>query len=71
MFTRLSKSAAFAKRAAADIAAKESFKKAADFDNLVNMDGYDDLPSIMEYYHAMVVGEIKKEANLRAEKEAI
>ena len=31
----------------------------------------EDLPSIMEYYHAMVVGEIKKEANLRAEKEAI
>ncbi|WP_294298697.1 L-aspartate oxidase [Pseudobutyrivibrio sp.] len=67
----LLESLVFAKRAAADIAAKESFKKAADFDNLVNMDGYEDLPSIMEYYHAMVVGEIKKEANLRAEKEAI
>ena len=67
----LLESLVFAKRAAADIAAKESFKKAADFDNLVNMDGYEDLPSIMENYHAMVVGEIKKEANLRAEKEAI
>ena len=67
----LLESLVFAKRAADDIAAKENFKKAADFDNLVNMDGYEDLPSIMENYHAMVVGEIKKEANLRAEKEAI
>ena len=67
----LLESLVFAKRAAEDIAAKNSFKHAEDFDNLVNMDGYEDLPSIMENYHAMVVGEIEKEANLRAEKEAI
>lgn len=67
----LLESLVFAKRAAKDIANTNSFKKAADFDNLVNMDGYEDLPSIMEYYHAMVVGEIKKEENLRAAKEAI
>lgn len=62
----LLESLVFAKRAAADIAAKNHYKTAADFDNLVNMDGYEDLPSIMENYHAMVVGEIKKEASLRA-----
>ena len=62
----LLESLVFAKRAAKDIAAQSEFKEADNFDNLVNMDGYEDLPSIMEYYHAMVVGEIKKEANLRA-----
>jgi L-aspartate oxidase len=67
----LLESLVFAKRAAFDIAAQSSFKKAADFENMVNVDGYQDLPTIMENYHAMVVGEIKKEANLRAEKEAI
>jgi L-aspartate oxidase len=61
----------FAKRAAADIVNRSSFKTADNFDNLVNMDGYEDLPSIMENYHAMVVGEIQKEEKLRAEKEAI
>ena len=61
----------FAKRAAHDIANTDFFKKPADFDNLVNMDGYEDLPSIMEYYHAMVMGEIKKEEERRAAKEAI
>ncbi len=67
----LLESLVFAKRAAADIVNRSSFKRADNFDNLVNMDGYEDLPSIMENYHAMVVGEIKKEEKLRAEKEAI
>ena len=67
----LLESLVFAKRAAHDIANTDSFKKPADFDNLVNMDGYEDLPSIMEYYHAMVMGEIKKEEERRAAKEAI
>jgi L-aspartate oxidase len=67
----LLESLVFAKRAAADIVDTDSFKTADNFDNLVNMDGYEDLPSIMENYHAMVVGEIKKEEKLRAEKEAI
>ena len=67
----LLESLVFAKRAAADIVNTKSFKTADDFDNLVNMDGYEDLPSIMENYHAMVVGEIEKEEKLRAEKEAI
>ncbi|MBR5649122.1 L-aspartate oxidase [Pseudobutyrivibrio sp.] len=67
----LLESLVFAKRAAHDIANTDSFKKPADFDNLVNMDGYEDLPSIMEYYHAMVMGEIEKEEKLRAAKEAI
>ncbi len=67
----LLESLVFAKRAALDIAARNDYKTAEDFDNLVNMDGYEDLPSIMENYHAMVVGEIKKEADMRAEKEAI
>lgn len=66
----LLESLVFAKRAAADIAAKNHYKTAADFDNLINMDGYEDLPSIMENYHAMVVGEIKKEASMRS-REAI
>lgn len=67
----LLESLVFAKRAAADIVNTKSFKTSEDFDNLVNMDGYQDLTSIMENYHAMVVGEIKKEENLRAKKEAI
>ncbi|MBR4707241.1 MAG: L-aspartate oxidase [Pseudobutyrivibrio sp.] len=67
----LLESLVFAKRAAADIVNRSSFKTADNFDNLVNMDGYQDLPSIMENYHAMVVGEIQKEEKLRAEKEAI
>ena len=67
----LLESLVFAKRAAADIVNRSSFKTADNFDDLVNMDGYEDLPSIMENYHAMVVGEIKKEEKLRAEKEAI
>ena len=67
----LLESLVFAKRAAQDIVNTNCFKTVADFDNLVNMDGYEDLPSIMEKYHAMVVGEIKKEETLRAEKEAI
>ncbi|MCR4830883.1 MAG: L-aspartate oxidase [Pseudobutyrivibrio sp.] len=66
----LLESLVFAKRAAADIAAKNHYKTAADFDNLLNMDGYEDLPSIMENYHAMVVGEIEKEASMRS-REAI
>ncbi|MBR1622715.1 MAG: FAD-binding protein, partial [Pseudobutyrivibrio sp.] len=66
----LLESLVFAKRAAADIAATKAYKRAEDFDNLVNMDGYEDLPSIMENYHAMVVGEIKKEASMRS-REAI
>ena len=64
----LLESLVFAKRAAADIAATKDYKKAEDFDNLVNMDGYEDLPSIMENYHAMVVGEIKKEASMRSKE---
>ncbi len=67
----LLESLVFAKRAAFDISAKKSFKTPENFDNLVNMDGYEDLPSIMENYHAMVVGEIKKEEELRAKKEAM
>jgi len=67
----LLESLVFAKRAAYDIAAKKGFKVAKDFENMVNMDGYQDLPSIMENYHAMVVGEIEKEAKRRAEKEVI
>ncbi len=67
----LLESLVFAKRAAADISAKNEYKTAEDFDTLVNIDGYEDLPSIMENYHAMVVGEIKKEEQLRANKEAI
>ena len=66
----LLESLVFAKRAAADIAATKAYKRAEDFDNLVNMDGYEDLPSIMENYHARVVGEIKKEASMRS-REAI
>ncbi len=66
----LLESLVFAKRAAADIAAKNHYKTAVEFDNLLNMDGYEDLPSIMENYHAMVVGEIKKEASMRS-REAI
>ena len=67
----LLESLVFAKRAAADITAKKHYKKADDFDNLIDMDGYEDLPSIMENYHAMVVGEIKREASMRLKKEAI
>ncbi|SDI50048.1 L-aspartate oxidase [Pseudobutyrivibrio sp. 49] len=67
----LLESLVFAKRAAADIVNTKSFKTTEDFDNLVNVDGYEDLPSIMENYHAMVVGEIKREEFLRAKKEAI
>ena len=67
----LLESLVFAKRAANDIVNTNSFKHAADFDSLINMDGYEDLPSIMDNYHAMVVGEIKKEEQLRANKEAI
>ncbi|MBR5637175.1 MAG: L-aspartate oxidase [Pseudobutyrivibrio sp.] len=67
----LLESLVFAKRAAQDIVNTKSFKKAEDFANLVNVDGYEDLPSIMENYHAMVVGEIKKEENMRADKEAM
>ena len=67
----LLESLVFAKRAAADIVNTKSFKTTEDFDNLVNVDGYQDLPSIMENYHAMVVGEIKREENLRAKEEAI
>ncbi|SHI96482.1 L-aspartate oxidase [Pseudobutyrivibrio xylanivorans] len=67
----LLESLVFAKRAAHDIANTKCFKTTDDFDNLVNVDGYEDLPSIMENYHAMVVGEIKKEETLRAKKEAI
>lgn len=66
----LLESLVFAKRAAADIAAKNHYKTAVEFDNLLNMDGYEDLPSIMENYHAMVVGEIEKEASMRS-REAI
>ncbi|MDC7300695.1 L-aspartate oxidase [Agathobacter ruminis] len=66
----LLESLVFAKRAANDIAAQNNFEKAEHFEDLVNIDGYEDLPSIMEYYHAMVVSEIKKEARLRAQKEA-
>ncbi|SEA05258.1 L-aspartate oxidase [Pseudobutyrivibrio sp. ACV-2] len=67
----LLESLVFAKRAAQDIVNTDSFKKSDNFENLVNMDGYEDLPSIMENYHAMVVGEIKREEKLRAAKEAI
>ena len=67
----LLESLVFAKRAAQDIVNTKSFKKVEDFANLVNVDGYEDLPSIMENYHAMVVGEIKKEENMRANKEAM
>ncbi|WP_026506753.1 L-aspartate oxidase [Butyrivibrio sp. MC2013] len=67
----LLESLVFAKRAARDIANTTSFKQPIDFGDLVNIDAYEDLPSIMEYYHAMVVGEIKKEENLRRRKEAI
>ena len=65
----LLESLVFAKRAAADIITKKEFKKAKDFDNLVNLDNYEDLPAIMEKYHAMVVEEIKEEARLRSLKE--
>ncbi len=67
----LLESLVFAKRAANAIVNTDSFKRASNFDDLVNMDGYEDLPSIMENYHAMVVGEIKREENLRAQKEAM
>ena len=67
----LLESLVFAKRAAADIVNTKSFKQPKDFDSLINMDGYEDLPSIMEYYHAMVVGEIEKEASKRAEEEVL
>ena len=59
----------FAKRAAADIMTVPEFKKTEDFDNLVNLDDYEDLQEIMEKYHKMVVKEIKEEARLRALKE--
>ena len=67
----LLESLVFAKRAAADIASTNEFEHANNFDNLVNIDSYPDLYTMMERYHAMVVGEIKKEENLRASKEAI
>ena len=67
----LLESLVFAKRAAQDIVNTKQFKTTDNFDNLVNIDGYEDLPSIMENYHAMVVGEIKREETLRAKKEAI
>lgn len=67
----LLESLVFAKRAAFDIAQKQDFKTADSFDNLVNIDGYEDLPTIMENYHAMVVDEIQKEAKQRVEKEAV
>ena len=65
----LLESLVFAKRAAADIIATKEFKKAADFDKLINMDDYEDLSGIMKKYHEMVVEEIKEEARLRALKE--
>ena len=65
----LLESLVFAKRAAADIISAKEFKKAEDFDNLVDPANYKDLPSIMEKYHAMVVREIKEEARLRSLKE--
>ncbi len=67
----LLESLVFAKRAAYDIAEKKEFKHVSDFENLVNMDGYPDLNSMMERYHAMVVGEIQKEEKNRAEREAM
>lgn len=65
----LLESLVFAKRAAADIASRKSFKEAKNFNDLVNMDGYEDLYTLMDNYHAMVVSEIKKEAEERAKKE--
>ena len=65
----LLESLVFAKRAAADIVGKKEIKKTEDFDNLVNLDDYNDLPAIMEKYHAIVVEEIKEEARLRSLKE--
>jgi len=65
----LLESLVFAKRAAFDIAGKEAFKRAENFESLVDMDGYEDLYSIMDNYHAMVVAEIKREAEARALEE--
>ncbi|MCR5273688.1 MAG: L-aspartate oxidase [Lachnospiraceae bacterium] len=67
----LLESLVFAKRAARDIAERKSFKVAEKFEDLINMDGYEDLPSIMENYHAMVVQEIRKERQMREKKEAM
>ena len=65
----LLESLVFAKRAARDIALIQEFKKADDFDTMVDLNSYEDLYTLMDNYHAMVVAEIKKQKKLREEKE--
>lgn len=65
----LLESLVFAKRAAFDIANTKEFKHADDFEKICDLDNYEDLYTLMENYHAMVVSEIKKEAAVRAQKE--
>ena len=65
----LLESLVFAKRAAHQIAETKEFKHAKDFSGLIDPDNYQDLYTLMDRYHAMVVSEIEKEAAGRKEKE--
>ena len=65
----LLESLVFAKRAAHDIAATKEFKHADNFSTMIDPDNYEDLYTMMDNYHAMVVSEIQKEATERAIKE--
>ena len=66
----LLESLVFAKRAAHDIAARSDFKHLENFNEQIDLDSYEDLYSIMDNYHEMVVSEIKREKELRQAKEA-
>ncbi|MCF0129009.1 MAG: L-aspartate oxidase [Pseudobutyrivibrio sp.] len=65
----LLESLVFAKRAAKDIASKTEFKKAKNFDSLVDLSSYQDLYTLMDNFHAMVKAEIDKQKKLRKAKE--
>ncbi|MCF0187349.1 MAG: L-aspartate oxidase [Bacteroidaceae bacterium] len=65
----LLESLVFAKRAAKDIASKTEFKKAKNFDSLVDLSSYQDLYTMMDNFHAMVKAEIDKQKKLRKAKE--
>jgi len=65
----LLESLVFAKRAAKDISDTKEFKKADNFDNLVDLENYEDLDTIKHQYKAMVLAEIERERKTRQEKE--
>ena len=65
----LLESLVFAKRAAKDIAGKSEFKKAENFEDLVDLENYEDLDTIKHQYKAMVLAEIERERKTRQEKE--